>query len=164
MCAQCNEAGTGNLPAGTRQQGVLWSLLVPQSFHEIIIIANLMECEKRTECLMRVDLIFHPGKEGNIFIFIIIGMVFNKFYSHFIDKKKKRQREVKWELWDISSDSLPVLRHRTVTAQILSSPRLSGPGLPDLGSLANTHTHTHLDKWNQQELYSIFARLCLKVL
>jgi hypothetical protein len=36
-----------------------------------------------------VDLIVHPGKEGNIFIFIITVMVFNEFYSHFIDEEKE---------------------------------------------------------------------------
>lgn len=38
---------------------------------------------------MCVDLIFHPGKEGNIFIFIIIVMAFNEFYSHFTDEEKE---------------------------------------------------------------------------
>jgi hypothetical protein len=64
----CNEAGTDNLPSSTRQQSVLWSLLVPHGFHETIITASphgILETY-RMPCVCGSD---SPSREGREYFY-----------------------------------------------------------------------------------------------
>lgn len=102
-------------------------------------------------------------------------MVFNEFYSHFIDEEKEAVGGQMGTLGYKLGELVQQGRGTAQSQQILSPPRLSGPGLLDLvvlgyRALANTrvhtqtHIHTYLDKWYQQKFHPIFAILYLKVL
>lgn len=75
-------------------------------------------------------------------------MVFNEFYSHFIDEEKEAVGGQMGTLGYKLGELVQQGRGTAQSQQILSPPRLSGPGLLDLvvlgyRALANTHVHTH---------------------